>query len=227
MEILILVLLAFAVLLIALGAKRGAEAAQREREQRWGGLSGALPESSFRPDGLQTVGGVRGVADPGAGPRLQPPEPASTGGPASSSGGGSRRPLLRAFRRSDDESPRSPNQHGAVDVGARPSGRTVAQASRSDVARRGADSAAQNASATAGAARSTASSALRRRPPPVDINTAPVDELQSLPGVGIRAAERIVAYRERNGAFVSVDDLAAVEGFDQHRVSRLSLRATV
>ncbi len=69
--------------------------------------------------------------------------------------------------------------------------------------------------------------AVRRRLPPIDINRASVTELQNLPGVGVRAAERIVAHRERHGSFVTVSDLTAVEGFDEHRVSRLGPRATV
>jgi DNA uptake protein ComE-like DNA-binding protein len=45
--------------------------------------------------------------------------------------------------------------------------------------------------------------------------------------VGVRAAERIVAYREHFGPFESVQGLEAVEGFDAHRVGRLSPSATV
>lgn len=62
---------------------------------------------------------------------------------------------------------------------------------------------------------------------PVNINDAGVDGLRSLPGVGARAAERIVAHREQYGPFASVTALEAVEGFDHHRVLRLSDRATV
>ena len=64
-------------------------------------------------------------------------------------------------------------------------------------------------------------------PDPVDINQAPAEELRNLPGVGVRAAERIVAHREKHGPFASVGDLEAVEGFDHHRVARLAGSAKV
>lgn len=58
----------------------------------------------------------------------------------------------------------------------------------------------------------------------VNINTAGVAELQTLPGVGPKAAERIVAHRDEYGAFRSPDDLAAVEGFDGARIEALRSR---
>lgn len=66
------------------------------------------------------------------------------------------------------------------------------------------------------------------RPPaePIDVNSATVEQLRTLPGVGVRAAERIVAHRDQHGPFGSVAALEAVEGFDQHRVGRLAPRAT-
>jgi competence ComEA-like helix-hairpin-helix protein len=65
------------------------------------------------------------------------------------------------------------------------------------------------------------------RTPRININEADIDELAQLPAVGPRAAERIVAFRERHGPFTSVEEVEAVEGFDAQRVSRLSRRATV
>jgi competence protein ComEA len=46
----------------------------------------------------------------------------------------------------------------------------------------------------------------------VYINSATVEELDTLPGVGPELAERIIQYREVNGPFASLDDLDAVEG---------------
>lgn len=46
----------------------------------------------------------------------------------------------------------------------------------------------------------------------VYINTATVEELDSLPGIGPGLAERIIAYREENGPFASMEDLDQVSG---------------
>jgi competence protein ComEA len=46
----------------------------------------------------------------------------------------------------------------------------------------------------------------------VNINTATVEELTELQGIGTRYAQRIVAYREANGPFTAVDDLLDVKG---------------
>jgi competence protein ComEA len=60
---------------------------------------------------------------------------------------------------------------------------------------------------------------------PIDINTADASTLaQGLNGVGEAKAQAIVADREQNGPFVSVDDLARVKGIgqkiiDQNRVN--------
>jgi competence protein ComEA len=43
----------------------------------------------------------------------------------------------------------------------------------------------------------------------VNINTASVSELDRLPGVGPVTAQRIVAYREQNGPFTSIEQLRA------------------
>jgi competence protein ComEA len=44
----------------------------------------------------------------------------------------------------------------------------------------------------------------------VDINTADIEELDELPEVGPSTAESIVEYRQTNGQFSSVDELASV-----------------
>lgn len=49
-------------------------------------------------------------------------------------------------------------------------------------------------------------------PGPVSINEASIDELDALPGVGPSTAAAIVAHRETNGPFASIDALADVRG---------------
>ena len=46
----------------------------------------------------------------------------------------------------------------------------------------------------------------------ININTADKATLMSIKGVGEKRAEAIIAYREQNGPFKSVDDLAGVSG---------------
>jgi len=48
---------------------------------------------------------------------------------------------------------------------------------------------------------------------PVDINKADANTIaKELTGIGLSRAQAIVAYREKNGAFKSVDDLRKVKG---------------
>jgi competence protein ComEA len=48
---------------------------------------------------------------------------------------------------------------------------------------------------------------------PVDINTADAATIaKELQGIGLSRAQAIVAYREKNGAFRSVDDLRKIKG---------------
>jgi competence protein ComEA len=50
------------------------------------------------------------------------------------------------------------------------------------------------------------------RPPLVDLNTADLSELDTLPGVGPVLAQRILEWRSQNGRFSTVDELSEVSG---------------
>ena len=56
---------------------------------------------------------------------------------------------------------------------------------------------------------------------PVDLNKATQAELEVLPGVGPKMAERILAYRAENGGFKSVDELDKVKGIGEKRMATL------
>jgi len=46
----------------------------------------------------------------------------------------------------------------------------------------------------------------------IDVNTASVDQLSSIAGIGKGVAEAIVEYREKNGDFTSLTDLSNISG---------------
>lgn len=50
---------------------------------------------------------------------------------------------------------------------------------------------------------------------PVNINTADVEELDTLPGIGPVLAQRIVDWRTANGAFAAPEDLMLVDGIGE------------
>ncbi|KIE25211.1 DNA-binding protein [Streptomyces sp. MUSC 125] len=56
---------------------------------------------------------------------------------------------------------------------------------------------------------------------PVSLNTATVDQLDALPGVGPVLARHIIDYRTRHGGFRSVDDLRHVSGIGDRRFTDL------
>ncbi len=55
----------------------------------------------------------------------------------------------------------------------------------------------------------------------VNINTATVDELQALSGVGPSTAQAIVEDREKNGLFASVEDLMRVSGIGEKKFAKI------
>lgn len=55
----------------------------------------------------------------------------------------------------------------------------------------------------------------------VNINTANVEELQQLKGIGAKKAAEIVAYREAHGEFKNVDELTNVKGIGKATLEKL------
>ena len=61
----------------------------------------------------------------------------------------------------------------------------------------------------------------------ININTASVEELTQLQKVGQKTAENIVAYRDANGPFKTVDDLTNVKGIGEKILELNKDRITV
>lgn len=66
-----------------------------------------------------------------------------------------------------------------------------------------------------------------RRASLIDLNSASAEALAELPGIGGGLAARIVAWREENGPFESVDALRAVEGVGEKRIKAIRARVRV
>ena len=49
----------------------------------------------------------------------------------------------------------------------------------------------------------------------VDINSADINELMGLPGIGETLAQRIIDYRQTNGDFQSIEEIMAVSGIGE------------
>jgi len=56
---------------------------------------------------------------------------------------------------------------------------------------------------------------------PIDINSADVATLETLKGVGPKKAQAIIDYRNKNGAFNSVDNLISVRGISDKFLAKL------
>lgn len=61
----------------------------------------------------------------------------------------------------------------------------------------------------------------------VDLNTASVEELQAVKGIGASKAEAIVQHRKQHGPFKNVEELDQVKGFGKKSVEHLRSELTV
>ncbi len=61
----------------------------------------------------------------------------------------------------------------------------------------------------------------------IDLNAATGMELETLPGIGPRTAERILEYRREHGGFERIEDLMDVRGIGERTFLRLKPLVTV
>jgi len=62
---------------------------------------------------------------------------------------------------------------------------------------------------------------------PIDLNSASLEQLQQIPGVGPVIAARIVTYREQNGGFRAVEELLEVSGIGEVTFAQMQPMVTV
>ena len=62
---------------------------------------------------------------------------------------------------------------------------------------------------------------------PINLNAATAVQLQTLPGVGASAAQRILDYRQKNGSFKKIEELMNVKGIGEKSFLKLKPLITV
>lgn len=55
---------------------------------------------------------------------------------------------------------------------------------------------------------------------PIDLNTATLEQLMELPGIGETRGRAILAYRDAHGPFTDVNQLTEIEGISQRMVDQ-------
>ena len=61
----------------------------------------------------------------------------------------------------------------------------------------------------------------------ININTAGVEQLCSLPRIGVKVAQRIIDFRKKNGPFKRIEGLLKVKGIGEKTFLRMKDRITI
>ena len=78
-----------------------------------------------------------------------------------------------------------------------------------------------------GAQGETAGAAVPSEPETVNLNTATLEQLTSLPGIGASRAESILEYRTRVGRFQAVEEIMNISGIGEAMFAKIKDRITV
>lgn len=62
---------------------------------------------------------------------------------------------------------------------------------------------------------------------PVNLNTATQAQIEALPGIGPKVAQRIIEYRQKNGQFKKIEDVMNVKGIGEKSFLKLKPYLTV
>ncbi len=61
----------------------------------------------------------------------------------------------------------------------------------------------------------------------ININRAPLEELDTLPGVGPATAQKIIDYRKENGDFTSIEEIMDVSGIGEAKYAQLKDKISI
>lgn len=154
---------------------------------------------------------------PAAAPKLTTEQPRDAGAATVHVAGAVRRPgvyRLKAGARIDDAVEEAGGPTRRADLGGVNLAAKVEDGRQVLVPERARD-------ASAGAAPSGAAAGGGAPGQPLDLNTATLEQLDTLPGVGAVTAQKILDYRDEQGGFGSVDELGQVPGIGDKRLADL------
>lgn len=90
-----------------------------------------------------------------------------------------------------------------------------------------ANSTVNNTGSTATSAQNKATAAKTAPQSPVNINTASLEQIETIPYIGAVKAQAIIDYRSQNGSFTSVDGLDSVKGIGAKTIDKIRSYVTV
>lgn len=141
----------------------------------------------------------------------------------------SKKSKSRAQRNAEARAKAAARADAAKEAAAKEAAAKEARAAEAATARTAATPSTDEARSLAAAAGASTDRYLASNPEPaepVDVNTATLDQLMTLPGVNRTRARRALKQRDERGGFTSVEDFGEVAGLQPHEIVRLRRVAT-